>query len=88
MNRHLARENVAGLCCADSFVAYGGLVIAAQHSRRQLVKQMRRHGSADNLASLYEIDDVIDPADSRQRIAHALVTAGPAPRSHQPIDAW
>ena len=34
--RRTARENIADLCDADSFVEYGGLAIAAQRARRSL----------------------------------------------------
>ncbi len=55
---------------------------------RQLAEQMCTLGGADNLASLYEIDDVIDPADSRHWIAHGLMAAGAVSASRQPVDAW
>jgi acetyl-CoA carboxylase carboxyltransferase component len=65
-------------------------------ARRQLfdemVERMYRHGRALNTASHFEIDDVIDPADSRRFVLGALAAAPPpAPRTHKKrpcIDTW
>jgi acetyl-CoA carboxylase carboxyltransferase component len=57
-----------------------------------MVDRAYQHGKAVNVASAYEIDDVIDPADSRRRIVEALRSAPPgAPRSGKKrscIDTW
>jgi acetyl-CoA carboxylase carboxyltransferase component len=57
-----------------------------------MVDRAYQHGKAINVASAYEIDDVIDPADSRRRIVEALRSvAPPAPRSGKKrscIDTW
>jgi acetyl-CoA carboxylase carboxyltransferase component len=45
---------------------------------QRLVAQMYERGSAVNIASVFEVDDVIDPADTRARIAGVL-DAAPAP---------
>jgi acetyl-CoA carboxylase carboxyltransferase component len=49
-------------------------------------------GKAVNMASHFEIDDVIDPADSRQRVVSALRSVpDPAPRTEKKrpcIDTW
>ena len=37
------------------------------------------HGKALNVATAYEIDDVIDPAESRERIVEALRACPPPP---------
>jgi acetyl-CoA carboxylase carboxyltransferase component len=56
----------------------------------EMVARMYEHGKAVNTASHFEIDDVIDPADSR----HWIRTAMTAPRrdplgKHRPcIDTW
>jgi acetyl-CoA carboxylase carboxyltransferase component len=59
---------------------------------QQMVDRMYQHGKAVNTASLFELDDVIDPADSRRWIARALAAApAPAPRSGKKrpcIDTW
>jgi acetyl-CoA carboxylase carboxyltransferase component len=58
----------------------------------EMVERMYRHGKAVNTASHFEIDDVIDPMDSRRWIATALRALPPPPprtekkRSH--IDTW
>jgi len=65
-------------------------------ARRQLfeemVERMYRHGKAVNTASHFEIDDVIDPADSRRFILGALAAVPPpGPRAHKKrpcIDTW
>ncbi len=42
-----------------------------------MVERAYRHGKAVNVASAFEIDDVIDPAESRRRIVEALRAAPP-----------
>jgi acetyl-CoA carboxylase carboxyltransferase component len=50
------------------------------------------HGKALNSASHFEIDDVIDPADSRRWIATMLASAPPAPhregKKRSVVDTW
>ena len=57
-----------------------------------MVDRMYEHGKAINAASHFEIDDVIDPADSRRWISTMLMSAPPpAPRSGKKrpnIDTW
>jgi len=58
----------------------------------EMVERMYRHGKAVNTASHFEIDDVIDPADSRRWIAAAMRSA-PAPADRREkkrphIDTW
>ena len=57
-----------------------------------MVERAYRHGKAINVASAFEIDDVIDPAESRARIVAALRSA-PAPvarrgKKRSCIDTW
>jgi len=58
----------------------------------ELVWQAYEHGKALNAASMFELDDVIDPADTRRWIAATLGAAVPPPppaakrRPH--IDTW
>ncbi len=58
---------------------------------QSLVARAYEHGKALNLASHFEIDDVIDPADTRRRIVNTLRSVPPAPprtgRKH-PVDPW
>ena len=44
-----------------------------------MVERAYQHGKALNVATAFEIDDVIDPADSRRRIVEALRAAPPPP---------
>lgn len=57
-----------------------------------MVEQAYEHGKAINTASHFEIDDVIDPADSRHYIIRALNSvAPPLPRTGKKrpcIDTW
>ncbi len=58
----------------------------------EMVARMYQQGKAVNTASYFEIDDVIDPADSRQWISTALAAA-PAPparttKKRPCIDTW
>ncbi len=56
------------------------------------VDERYEHGKALNMAALFELDDVIDPADSRRWIARILKAAPPPPlRSGKKvpfIDTW
>ena len=58
----------------------------------EMVARAYEHGKALNAASHFEIDDVIDPADSRRWIATTFAAAPqPAPRSGKKrpcIDTW
>ncbi len=59
---------------------------------RSMVERAYEHGKAINVASALEIDDVIDPAESRARIVAALRSA-PAPpvrsgKKRSCIDTW
>jgi len=58
----------------------------------EMVARMYEHGKALNAATYFEIDDVIDPADSRRLISAALESAPPpAPRTGKKrpnIDTW
>jgi acetyl-CoA carboxylase carboxyltransferase component len=59
---------------------------------RQLVDKMYDHGKALNTATWFEIDDVIDPAESRKVISRALAATPPPParehKKHPYIDTW
>ena len=57
-----------------------------------MVERAYQHGKAVNVASAYEIDDVIDPADSRARIM-AAIRSSPAPsprpgKKRNIVDTW
>jgi acetyl-CoA carboxylase carboxyltransferase component len=57
-----------------------------------MVERAYQHGKAVNVASAYEIDDVIDPADSRRRIVEALRAVPPTPeragKKRSCVDTW
>ena len=55
----------------------------------ELVARMYENSKALNAAAHNEIDDVIDPADTRGRVAHVLRAAPPAPPGRRPmVDTW
>ena len=58
----------------------------------EMVARMYEHGKAINMASHFEIDEVIDPADSRRWITRGLLSAPPpTPRTGKKrpcIDTW
>ncbi|MDY7103360.1 MAG: carboxyl transferase domain-containing protein [Actinomycetota bacterium] len=59
---------------------------------QKMVDRMYEHGKATSTASFFEIDDVIDPAESRRWIASALRSAPtPPPRDGKKrpfVDTW
>ena len=59
---------------------------------QQMVDRMYEVGKAVNVASHYEIDDVIDPADTRRWISAILEAAPPVPvrqgKKRPNIDTW
>ncbi len=70
--------------------------IADEQEREQRVRELtaaaQENAKALNAASLFEIDDVIDPADTRSLIAasFAAAQAHPQPRPQRPrfVDTW
>ena len=60
--------------------------------REQRVRDMtalaQENAKAINAATLFEIDDVIDPADTRRVIASTLAAAGPVRGSGRFVDTW
>ena len=66
--------------------------VAREELFNQMVERSYEHGKAINSASHFEIDDVIDPADSRRWISSALAASpAPAPRTGKKrpcIDTW
>jgi acetyl-CoA carboxylase carboxyltransferase component len=62
---------------------------ARQHRYQELVDQLYERGKALNIASVHEVDDVIDPADTRRVVATVLASARPGdPTGRRYIDAW
>jgi acetyl-CoA carboxylase carboxyltransferase component len=65
---------------------------ARQAAFAGMVERAYLHGKAINVAAHFEIDDVIDPADTRGRFVHALRSAPPpdppAGRRRPFVDTW
>ena len=55
---------------------------------RQLTAAAEQNAKAINAATLFEIDDVIDPAETRRILCSTLTAAGEPPRSGRFVDAW
>jgi acetyl-CoA carboxylase carboxyltransferase component len=57
---------------------------------RELTAAAHEHAKALNAATLFELDDVIDPAESRRLIASTLAAApsAPPPRERRFVDPW
>jgi acetyl-CoA carboxylase carboxyltransferase component len=55
---------------------------------RELTAQMYERAQAINAAQIFELDDVVDPVETRSIIANALGAAGDPVSSHRPVDAW
>ncbi len=66
--------------------------VAREELFASMVDQAYRHGRALNVATAYEIDDVIDPAESRTRIIEALRACPPTPirtgKKRGCVDTW
>jgi acetyl-CoA carboxylase carboxyltransferase component len=68
--------------------------IADEAEREQRIKDLtaaaHEHAKALNAATLFELDDVIDPAETRRLIALTLEAAGSTDRrgGHRFVDAW
>jgi len=55
---------------------------------RDLTAQMYENAKALNAAQIFEIDDVIDPAETRAAIARTLAAAGTPEPSGRTVDSW
>lgn len=63
---------------------------AAERAEReqQLIALAHANADAVNVASFGEIDDVIDPAETRARLIALLAAAGPTAPSGRPVTVW
>ena len=55
---------------------------------RDVTAAAQENAKAINAAQLFELDDVIDPAETRGLIAATLAAAGPPRPSHRTVDTW
>jgi acetyl-CoA carboxylase carboxyltransferase component len=55
---------------------------------RDLTAAAEANAEALNAAALFELDDVIDPAETRGLIARTLAAAGPSQPSGRFVDTW
>jgi len=57
---------------------------------RDLTAQAEENAKALNAAALFELDDVVDPAETRSLIASTLIAAGDTrpPGAHRFVDTW
>ena len=55
---------------------------------REATEAYREHAKALNAARVLEIDDVIDPVETREVIIATLAAAGPRRGSGRPVDTW
>jgi acetyl-CoA carboxylase carboxyltransferase component len=66
--------------------------VAREAAFETMVARMYEHGKALNAASHFEIDDVIDPADSRRWISTLFANAAASPRrdgkKRPNVDTW
>lgn len=62
--------------------------VAREAEYQRLVAELYERGKALNAASLLEFDAVIDPAQTREEISRALLTAGPTVPCARYVDAW
>jgi acetyl-CoA carboxylase carboxyltransferase component len=54
-----------------------------------MVAHAHEHAKALNAATLFELDDVIDPAETRAIVSRTLAAAAPCePRGHRFVDTW
>ena len=91
--RLLLVERVAALQCRYPVDAVGATLSPELPGLlTPLVDRMYEVGKAVNVASHYEIDDVIDPADTRRWILAILEAAPPPParqgKKRANVDTW
>lgn len=90
LGQRTARENIADLCDADSFMEYGALAVAAQRSRRSeqdLIKNTPADGMVTGMGSINQ--NLFGPEHSRAIVMSydATVLAGTqGMRNHQKTD--
>ena len=61
---------------------------AREQRVREMTAEAQENAKAINAARLFELDDVIDPAETRSVIASTLAAAGDSEPSGRPVDSW
>jgi len=84
-------EGAVKLCFRRALEAIEDPELREQNFQER-VEQMNTHGKAVNSASHFEIDDVIDPADTRRWLA-TILTSSPSPpqrlgKKRPNVDTW
>lgn len=67
-----ARENIAALCDENSFLEYGGLVVAAQRARRSMEELIRRTPGDGVVIGFGNINGHLFPAEAAQSLVIAF----------------
>jgi acetyl-CoA carboxylase carboxyltransferase component len=55
---------------------------------QEMTAALHEHAKGLNAATLFELDDVIDPADTRRVLAATLAAAGATEGTRRPVDSW
>jgi acetyl-CoA carboxylase carboxyltransferase component len=73
-----------------SLVDTPGFMVGPERERRvrELTAQLFEQAGALNAARIFELDDVIDPADTRRLVARTLAAAGTPVPSGRTVDTW
>ena len=62
--------------------------VERERTVQELTDAYRSHAKALNAARVFEIDDVVDPAETRALVAATFAAAGPSTGSGRPVDTW
>ncbi|MEZ5155083.1 MAG: carboxyl transferase domain-containing protein [Solirubrobacterales bacterium] len=58
---------------------------------REVTEHAHEHAKGLNAATIFELDDIVDPADTRRLVSATLAAAASRPRrpgAHRPVDTW
>jgi acetyl-CoA carboxylase carboxyltransferase component len=55
---------------------------------QEMTAALHEHAKGLNAATLFELDDVIDPADTRRVVAATLAAAAETEGTRRPVDSW
>lgn len=90
---HLGAMGLEGAVRLSMRQELAGIPDEAERERavQEHTARLQQHAGALNVARHFEIDDVVDPAETRAVIAAVLASAlggGGAAGSHRPVDTW